>query len=285
MNILISVDMEGIAGVVAGNHASSSHKEYERFRKLMTAEANAAVEGALAGGATRVVVNDSHAGMSNILIEELNPAAELISGSPKPFAMMQGIGPEVDAAFLVGYHGASGAGAAVLEHTWCGPVIELRLNEHIVGETGLNAALAGAFGVPVVLVTGDRAVAEEARALLGEIETVAVKDGVARTAAQCLHPQVAQERIRQAAERATKLVAERATKLVAERATKLITMPFIVPPPITLRVVFYRAAHVDMAELIPGSRRVDGRTVEWTGDDMPTVYKVFRAMATLAGAV
>ena len=268
MNILISVDMEGIAGVVAGSHASSKHKEYERFRRLMTAEANAAVEGALAGGATRVVVNDSHAGMTNILIEKLNPAAELISGSPKPFAMMQGIGPDVDAVFLVGYHGASGTGAAVLEHTWCGPVIELRLNEHIVGETGLNAALAGAFGVPVVLVTGDRAVAEEARALLGEIETVVVKDGVSRTAAQCLHPQVAQEHIRQA----------------AERATKLLAMPFIVPQPITLRIVFYRAAHVDMAELIPESHRVDGRTVEWTGDDMPGVYKVFRAMTTLAGS-
>ena len=266
MNILISVDMEGIAGVVTGNHASPGHKEHERFRKLMTAEANAAVEGALAGGATRVVVNDSHGGMTNILIEELNPAAELISGSPKPFSMMQGIGPDVDAVFLVGYHGMSGAGAAVLEHTWCGPVIELRLNEHVVGEMGFNAALAGGFGVPVVLVTGDQAVAEEARALLGEIETVAVKDGVARTAAQCLHPQVAQERIRQA----------------AKRATNLLTMPFVVPPPITLRIVFYRAAHVDMAELVPESRRVDGRTIEWTGDDMPSVYKVFRAMTTLA---
>lgn len=265
---MISVDMEGIAGVVTGNHASSDHKEYERFRKLMTAEANAAIKGALAGGATQIVVNDSHGSMANILIEELNPAAELISGSPKTFGMMQGIGPDVDGVFFVGYHAMSGTGAAILEHTWSGRVVELSLNEQVVGETGLNAALAGAYGVPVVLVTGDRAVTEEARTLLGEIETVAVKEGVARTAARCLHPEVAQEHIRQA----------------AERATKLITMPFIVSPPITLRVVFHRAAHVDMAELVPGSQRVDGRTVEWTGDDMPTVYKVFRAMATLAGA-
>ena len=120
MNVLISVDMEGISGVVTGDHTSSKHKEYGRFRKLMTAEANAAIEGALAGGATRVVVNDSHGGMTNILIEELNPAAELISGSPKPFGMMQGIGPDVDVVFFVGYHGASGTGAAVLEHTWSG---------------------------------------------------------------------------------------------------------------------------------------------------------------------
>ena len=100
MKILISVDMEGISGVVAWDHVDSKHKEYERFRRLMTAEANAAIEGALTGGATQIVVNDSHGGMRNILIEELNPAAELISGSPKPFGMVQGIGPDVDAAFF-----------------------------------------------------------------------------------------------------------------------------------------------------------------------------------------
>ncbi len=268
MNVLISVDMEGISGVVVGDHASPKHKEYERFRKLMTAEANAAIEGALAGGATRVVVNDSHASMTNILIEEMSSAAELISGSPKPFGMMQGIGPEVDAVFFVGYHGASGTGAAILEHTWSGRLIEVRLNGQVVGETGINAALAGAYGAPVVLVTGDTAVTEEARALLGDIETVAVKDGITRTAAQCLHPEVAHAQIRQA----------------AERALNLKTEPLVVPPPITVQVAFMRATHADMAELIPNSRRVDGRTVEWTGDDMPAVYRVFRAMGSLAFA-
>ena len=268
MNVLISVDMEGISGVVMGDHTSSSHKEYERFRKLMTAEANAAIEGALAGGAEQIIVNDSHGGMANILIEELNPAAELISGSPKPFGMMQGIGPEVDAVFFVGYHAASGTGAAVLEHTWSGHVVELRLNGQVVGETGLNAALAGAYDAPVILVAGDRAVTEEAHALLGQIETVAVKDGVTRNAARCLHPEVAHKLIRQA----------------AERALKLAVSPFVVPPPITLQVVFQRAIHADMAELVPGSQRVDGRTVEWTGEDMPTVYRVFRAMGALSKA-
>ena len=268
MNVLISVDMEGISGVVTSDHTSSSHKEYERFRRLMTAEANAAIEGALAGGADQIVVNDSHGGMANILIEELSPVAELISGSPKPFGMMQGIGPEVDAVFFVGYHAASGTGAAVLEHTWSGHVVELRLNGRLVGETGLNAALAGAFDAPVVLVTGDRAVAEEAHALLGEIETVTVKDGVTRSAARCLQPEVAHKRICQA----------------AERALRLSPPPFVVPSPITLHVVFQRAIHADMAALVPGSQRMDGRTVEWTGEDMPTVYRVFRAMGYLSKA-
>jgi len=268
MRILISVDMEGISGVVLGIHASSRDKEYERFRKLMTAEANAAIEGALAGGATEIIVNDSHASMANILIEELNPAAQLISGSPKPYSMMQGISPGTGGVFLVGYHAASGSAAAILEHTMSGRLVDLQINGRSVGEMGFNAALAGSYSVPVLLVTGDEAMVQEARALLGDIETVAVKKGITRSAAQCLHPEVARLRIRQA----------------AEQALALQVPPFVVPPPITLRIVFLRAVHADMADLVPGSRRVDGRTVEWVGEDMPAVYRVFRAMATLAAA-
>jgi D-amino peptidase len=268
MNVLVSIDMEGIAGVVARDHVWQDQKDYERFRKLMTAEANAAVEGAIAGGADRVTVNDSHGGMTNVLIEELNPAAELISGSPKPLGMMEGIGPDVGAVFFVGYHASSGTGSAVREHTWAGIVVDVRLNGQTVGETGINAALAGSFGVPVVLVTGDRATTEEARALLGDIETVTVKEGVSRSAARCLHPTVAQERIYQA----------------AERALALTVSPFVVTPPITLQVVFQRAGHAERAALLPGSRPLDGRTVEWRGEDMVAVYRAFEAMAVLASS-
>ncbi len=267
MKVLISVDMEGIAGVVTMDHVMSDQKEYERFRKLMTAEANAAIEGALAGGATEVVVNDSHGSMTNLLIEELNPKAELISGHLKPFGMMEGIDRGVDRAFFVGYHAAVGTGRAVMEHTWSGRTVgEVSLNGRVVGETGFNAALAGAFGVPVVLVSGDRAVTEEARALLGEIETVAVKEGVSRYAARCLHPQVAQERIREA----------------ARRAMRVEVAPFVVPPPIRLRITFLRTMHADGAALLPGSRRLDGRTVEWLGEDMPAAYQALQAMTALA---
>ena len=266
MKLLISVDMEGISGVVLSDHTSSDHKEYERFRRLMTAETNAAIEGALAGGADEIVVNDSHGSMTNILIEELNPAAELISGSPKPFGMMQGIGPDIDVVFFVGYHAASGTGAAVLEHTWTGNVFSVHLNGQAVGETGLNAALAGWYGAPVRLVTGDQSVTAEARALLGEIETVVVKEGITRSAARCLTPRVAHEHIRAAAQRA----------LTASAA------PFVLSSPLTVRVTFQRAGHADLAEMVPGSVRVDGRTVEWSGPDMPVVYRTFRAMVTLA---
>jgi D-amino peptidase len=180
--------------------------------------------------------------------------------------MMQGIGPDVDAVFLVGYHAASGTEAAILEHTSTGLNVQVQLNGQEVGELGFNAAVAGTFGVPVLLVTGDQAVTEEARAQLGEIETVAVKEGISRNAALCLHPDVAQERIRKA----------------AERALQLKVSPFVVSKPVTLRVAFQRASHADVAALVPETRRVDGRTVEWTGEDMLAVSQAYSAMISLS---
>jgi D-amino peptidase len=267
MNVLISADMEGISGVVSNNHTLADHKEFERFRALMTADVNAAVDGAVAAGATRVVVNDSHASMTNILIEKLHPAAELISGAPKPLSMMEGISRDVDAVFFIGYHARAGTSRAVLAHTWSGSVLEVRLNDVCVGEIGLNAALAGGFGVPVVLITGDEAATAEAQALLGPVETVAVKTAMSAVSARCLHPDAAQEQIRAAASRA----------LASPNVS-----PFVLAPPIVLRVVLQRPICADRAELIPGCRRIDGRTLEWVGDDMNSVYRTFSAITRLA---
>lgn len=266
MKVYISADMEGISGVVASSHISPGEKEYERFRKLMTAEVNAAIRGALAGGATLVVVNDAHAGMTNILVEELHPDAQLITGSPKPLSMMQGIEEGFDGAFFVGYHARAGTANAILDHTWTGIVVDLQVNGKPLGELGLNAALAGACGVPVVLVTGDQAIVEEARSLLSEVEGVAVKEGVGRNAARSLTPAVAQRLIEQAAERAVR----------ARRA------PLMIPPPLTLTVDFARSAHADMAELLPGSRRMGARRVEFCSNDWMTAYRAWHAMITLA---
>jgi D-amino peptidase len=235
----------------------------------MTAEVNAAVEGALAGGATLVVVNDAHGPMTNILIEELHPDAQLITGSPKPLSMMQGIEEGFDCAFLVGYHARVGTANAILDHTWTGIVMEVQLNGRPFGELGLNAGLAGACGVPVTLVTGDQAVTEEARSLLGDVEVVAVKQAVGRHAAKCLPPRTAQRLITQAAERAVRGRRD----------------PLVIPPPLTLSVEFARSAHADMAELLPGSRRMGARRVEFRGADWVTTYKAWRAMITLALSV
>ncbi len=267
MKVYISCDMEGISGVVAGKQTDANGEEYKRAQKLMTSEVNAAIEGALAGGASEVLVNDSHASMRNILIEELNPAAQLISGSPKPLSMMQGIDESFfDAAFFIGYHAQAGTAHSVLDHTYSGIVYQVSLNGQPMGETGLNAALAGYFGVPVVLVTGDKLLVEEAAALLGTVEGVAVKESCGRYAARCLAPEVVRDLIRQAAQSALSRVGK----------------PFVIEPPITLAVDFTSSAHLDMAELIPGSRRSGGRHIEYTHDDFLTVYKVWRAMLKLA---
>lgn len=267
MKVYISCDMEGISGVVASNQTQMDGEEYKRAQKLMTGELNAAIEGALAGGATEILVNDSHGSMRNILIEELNPKAQLISGSPKPLSMMQGIDASFDAVFFIGYHAQAGTAYSVLDHTYTGTVYQVSLNGRPVGETGLNAALAGYFGVPVVLITGDKLLVEEARALLGTVEGVAVKESYGRSAAKCLVPEVAHQLIREAAQRA-----------LSSPGMK----PFVVQPPITLAIDFTSSAHLDMAELIPGSRRIGGRHIEYTHDDLLTVYKVWRAMLTLA---
>lgn len=266
MKIYISCDMEGISGVVAGKQTQMDGEEYKRAQKLMTGELNAAIEGALAGGASEILVNDSHGSMRNILIEELNPSAQLISGSPKPLSMMQGIDRSFDAAFFIGYHAQAGTAYSTLDHTYSGIVYQVSLNGRPMGETGLNAALAGHFGVPVALVTGDKLLVEEATALLGNVAGVAVKESYGRYAARCLVPETARELIREAAQRALSNEGQ----------------PFIVEPPITLAVDFTSSAHLDMAELIPGTRRTSGRHIEYTHDDFPTVYKVWRAMLKLA---
>jgi D-amino peptidase len=266
MKVYISCDMEGISGVVAGQQTQMDGEEYKRAQKLMTGEVNAAIEGALAGGASEILVNDSHGSMRNILIEELNSSAQLISGSPKPLSMMQGIDGSFDAAFVIGYHAQAGTAYSVLDHTYSGIVYQVSLNGRPLGETGLNAALAGHFGVPVVLVTGDKLLVEEAKALLGTVEGVAVKESYGRSAAKCLVPEAARQLIREAAQRAL------------SRGGK----PFVVKPPITLTVDFTSSAHLDMAELIPGVNRVSGRRIEFIHDDLLTIYKVWRAMLKLA---
>jgi len=270
MRVYISCDMEGISGVVAEPQARMGEKEHERAQKLMTAEVNAAIKGAIASGARGIVVNDSHGSMRNILIEELNPAAQLITGSLKPLSMMQGIDDAFGAAFFIGYHAQAGTAYSVLDHTYSGTVYQVALNGQPVGETGLNAALAGHFGVPVVLVTGDKLLTEEAQRLLGPIEVVAVKESYGRSAAKCQPPSVVHKLIEEAAQRA----------LQGNKGE-----PFMVGPPLTLAIDFVKSSHADMAELIPDSRRVGGRRIEYIHDDLLTLYRVWRAMLAMASTV
>ena len=272
MRVYISIDMEGIAGVVHEDQTDPIEPrhagDYNRFRRLMTSEANAAIRGARDAGANTVLVNDSHWLMSNLLAEDLDPSAELLSGGPKRLSMVEGIDAGFDAAMFIGYHARAGTQNATIDHTYTSRVYEVRVNRAPVGELALNAALAGVFGVPVALVSGDQSLAAEAKALLGDaVEAVIVKQAVGRFAARSVAPSVACERIRAGA--------------VAALART--HRPFIFPSPILMEVDFIESQMADMAELIPGSQRTAGRTVSYRGDDYNEVFRAWRAMYNLAG--
>ena len=272
MRVYISVDMEGVAGVVHEDQTDPIEPrhaaEYNRMRRLMTSEANAAIEGALEAGAERILVNDSHWLMRNLLAEELHPSAELLSGGPKLRSMVEGIELGFDAALFVGYHAMAGAQHAIIDHTYTSLVHEARLNGRPVGELGINATLAGSYGVPVAMVSGDQALAGEAKTLLGDgVETVVVKHAVGRFAARSLSPAESCRRIREG----------------AAAALRRTHQPLSLDVPIRLEVEFAQAHMADMAELVPGSERTGGRTLEYVHDDYYEVFRAWRALYNLAG--
>ncbi|MDF2629077.1 MAG: peptidase [Symbiobacteriaceae bacterium] len=262
MRIFISCDMEGVTGVAIGKHCNPSESDYQRFRRLMTRDVNAAIEGAASAGATEFLVVDSHGPMTNIVIEDLDPRAELISGSNRHFCQMEGIDTGFDGAFFIGYHAREGGEDGVINHTVMGvAVTELRCNGKVVGETGLNAGLAGAFGVPVALVAGDNVVAAEAREILGNVQTAVVKQAINRHAARLLSVRNAQDTIREQAAEAVYRLKEGAFKA------------YSVPGPVTFEVVFKTTDAAHMAELFPCNKRIGSKTISITADDYATAFK------------
>jgi D-amino peptidase len=267
MKILIAADMEGITGVTNWNEVDPAHAEYPRFRHLMTTDVNAAVRGACDAGADEILVTDGHAYGSNILIEELDPCAHLICGNDSPLAMIQGVGPDVNGVIFVGYHARAGSQNAILDHTWSSRrVANLWLNDILLGEYGLNAAVAGHFNIPVLMLTGDQTACSQASELLGNIETVIVKTALSRMSAECLPPQISEELIQNAANQAVK-------RLKAGEAPR----PFIIPPPVRVTIDFNSSDQADQAALLPGSTRQDGRRLTFTSDDMLAAYDAFQA--------
>ena len=271
MKILIAVDMEGITGVTTWDQVTPGHAEYARFRKLMTEDVNAAVRGAFDAGAEEVIVADGHWNGSNILIEELDPRARLNSGSPSPFSMMQGIDESINGVMFVGYHARNGSPDAILDHTWSSrTVANVWLNDILTGEYGLNAAVAGHFGVPVIMVSGDQTACAQMAELLGEVETAVVKQATGRFAAECLAPQVTREIICRSAERA-----------VGRLAQGQVPEPFVLGAPITVTIEFFTSDMADRATRIPFTKREDTR-VSLTVQEMASAYNGFRAMVMLA---
>jgi D-amino peptidase len=258
MNVYVSVDIEGITGVVHGDMMLPGEREYDRGRRLMTADANAAIEGLVQAGADYILVSDGHGPMRNLLIEELHPAAHLVTGTAnaRDHCQLEGAdGRSFDAAVFVGYHAMAKTFGAIHPHTIAGAAVsELRLNGRPHGETGLNAAILGALGLPVVLVTGDTATVAEARAFLGEdVETVAVKEACGRNAAICRPPAATRPEITAAAARA-----------LGRRAAAPVYAP---DRPFSLEVDFLTMPQCDRAARTAGIERAGPLTVRVLGED------------------
>ena len=267
LKVLISADMEGVGGVSTWVvQAGSKGREYEKFRRLMTLEVNAAVAGAAEAGATEFIVADSHGDGQNIDIELLDKRARLIRAWPRPLDMMQGVDSGCDAAIFVGYHAREGAAEGVLAHTFTGTMV-VRLNGVEVPEAGFNAAIAGDFGVPVVFVSGDQTIAQEARELLGPVETAVVKHAVGFNAAEMMPPEESQRLIREGVKRGLERKAE--------------IKPYKISHPVKLEIRFNDAVIAELVSYLPGVERPSGNTIVFTGRDMTEVSKFIAVVTNL----
>lgn len=274
--VLISVDMEGVGGIVHAAECRPGDADYERSRQLMTAEVNAAIRGVLAAEAqARIVVADAHGPFRNIRPEDLDRRARLIRGKPRELTMMAGLrragaDPAGDAVILIGYHGRAGSASSVIAHTFSDAIADVRVGGRSLGEIGLNAALAGAYGAPVVLLSGDDTAGAELRELVPEATTVQVKQALGQFAAECLHPAEACEAIERAVPEA-----------VAHRAT---VPPLRIAGPVEIEIDVAGPHIADHALLISGARRLAGRTVAFTATDYHEVYRLAR-LVNLLGQV
>jgi D-amino peptidase len=261
--VYISVDMEGISGVNSDNQTSNTGAEYGRARKLMVEDANAAIRGAFEGGATEVVVNDSHGSQRNLLPEDLDPRAQLISHSFKRHGMMEGLDSTYAAVIFVGYHAKAGSPRGVFAHTGSGVVRDLQVNGVSVGEGGMNALLAAWFGVPVVMVTGDDVAVEEQKVTAPNVRGVVVKRAI-NTRAVHLRPLADTRREIQAAAKESVAAAKR---FPPKRGATY-----------TVRMQFQNPNIPDVATAFREIRPVASDAVEFTRDNMPDAYRMIRVL-------
>jgi D-amino peptidase len=271
MRIFISADMEGATGVVQWEQVENYDRDYSFGRRMQMHDVKAVIDGALSAGAEEILVNDSHDHMINIFADELSfdSRVRLLSGASKKLSMVEGY-ERADAAFFVAYHAKAGTELAILDHTMSSSsIFSVVLNGREVGETGLNAAVCAVGKVPVALVTGDAAVCAEARGLLGDsLATACVKVAHSRTAADCMLPENSGRILREAA------------ALAVER-TRAGTAPImdIGDGTFDLRITFQNSSQCDSADRIPGTERIDGRTVRVTGGDMTAMIRWVLALS------
>ncbi|MFQ6040670.1 MAG: M55 family metallopeptidase [Candidatus Poribacteria bacterium] len=273
MKIYISVDIEGISGLRGGGEHDDARKHDEErdtdyAKKQMTADVNAAIEGALQAGASEIFVRDAHGSMYNLNPEELNKAARLLSGHGRAMNMVEGIDNAFDALFLIGYHGMAGSKSGIWAHTFSSVVEKLVINDMEFGEGSLSASLAGYYKVPTVLVSGDEAAVEEVKKLIPQAEGIIVKRRNDDGLSEIIHPEVARERIREAAVRI----------LPAFDSIK----PLLLESPIRIKLTLSKAEMAELVSFIPQVERIDAKTVSFTADDVMIAFKLFRVMLGVA---
>jgi D-amino peptidase len=262
IKVFISVDMEGITGVVSWEEVNRNGKDYDYFRGVMTDETNAAIEGALAAGATDIIVRDSHGSGRNILPSMLNKNSRLIRDwSGGYLSMMEGIDKSFDAVIFIGYHAKAGTPNAILEHTMSSSnLTDVSINNVSLPEAGINALIAGYYDVPVVFVSGEKELCKQAIDLLGNVETVAVKEGIG-SAAINIHPQVAQEKIRAG------------VKSALENIRQYKPLKFNLP--YTLVVTYKNEVMAHSKSYYPGVERIGNLQLSYKSQDLMELIKVF----------
>jgi len=271
MKVFISADIEGVGAVARHEHSRVDGREYAVARSRMTGEVNAAIAGAFDGGATAVTVADAHNVGLNLIPEDLDERAQLVMGSPRPLSMVHGIDASYDALFCVGYHAMAATKDASIVHTFTGRIQELHLGGIKIGEIGLNAALAGSFGVPLTFLAGDGAACREAQALIPGVRTLSVKEGIGSYAAVCQHPTRARAAIRAAAKEAA--------------ANPPQVKPLVLTGEVELVVRCTTASGADRAGMIPRTKRLDDLTVSYRGADVIEAFMAFNAMTCLVELV
>jgi D-amino peptidase len=246
--IFVSVDIEGITGVIEWNDVFKDSKgDYDYFRKIMTDEANAAVEAAYESGATEVFVRDAHGSALNIIPSDLHKDAQLIrQWADSPYCMMEGFDGSFDAAILIGYHAKAGTPNATLKHTFSSKINDMRINKLSLAEASMNALIAGQFDVPVIFLSGDKAICDYISKFIPNIETVAVKEGMGRACIN-LHPDKSKELIKTGVKSAMKKI----------KSIK----PFKLDPPFDFQILYAHENSANKAQWYPGAKRIDDLTV------------------------
>ena len=261
--VFISADMEGISGISASDQLSATGAEYNRSRKMMADDVNAAIRGARRGGATEIVVNDSHGSMRNLRLEDLDPQVRLISHSFKKSGMMEGLDESFDAVIFVGYHAKAGHPSGLFAHTGSGVVRDVRLNGQSLGEGGLNTMVAAWYGVPVVAVTGDDVAVRQVAEVATMAKTVAVKRAINPRAVE-LRPF---REVHGEIEEAVYAGVRDAKKMPPQRAASY-----------RVEVQFQEVAIPEVAQNLPSMERPSPDTIAFTSDSMPRAYTLIRLL-------